>query len=317
MFFRVNALLNPESDIIIPMKTESERIPITVIVGPTAVGKTAYAIQLAKQIDGEIVSADSRYFFRGMTIGTAKPTPEEMDGVRHHLIDVSDPDDVWSLARFQSAADSAIRDIHARGKRVIVAGGTGQYIRALLQGWAPPELEARPDLRRILETIGRETGAKAFHEKLARIDPDAAAHIEYQNLRRTVRAFEVIFSTGRKFSDQRRITDPPYDATVIGLIRNRAELYARIDQRIDAMIENGFIEEVETLLKKGYEPTLPAMSAIGYPQIAAVLRGEMTLDEARALIRKGTHAYVRRQANWFKPDDPMIRWIDLSKKETS
>lgn len=310
-------IVNPEFDIIIPMTTERERIPITVIVGPTAVGKTAYAIQLAKQHDGEIVSADSRYFFRGMTIGTAKPTPEEMDGVRHHLIDVSDPDDVWSLARFQAAADEAIRDIHARGKRVIVAGGTGQYIRALLHGWTPPELEARPELRRVLESMGREMGAKTFHEKLARIDPDAAAHIEYQNLRRTVRAFEVIFATGRRFSDQRRISEPPYDASVIGLIRDRAELYGRIDRRIDAMIENGFIDEVKALLEKGYEPTLPAMSAIGYPQIAAVLRGEMTLEDARALIRKGTHAYVRRQANWFKLDDPMIHWIDLSKKETN
>lgn len=294
-----------------------ERIPITVIVGPTAVGKTAYAIELAKEIDGEIVSADSRYFFRGMTIGTAKPTPEEMCGIPHHLIDVADPDDVWSLARFQAAADAAIRTIHARGKRIIVVGGTGQYIRALLQGWTPPNLEARPELRAVLETMGREMGAKPFHEKLARIDPDAAAHIEYQNLRRTVRAFEVIFATGRKFSDQRRISEPPYDAAVIGLIRKRSELYARIDRRIDAMIENGFIDEVKALLDKGYEPSLPSMSAIGYREIAAVLRGEMTLEEARALIRKGTRAYVRRQANWFKPDDPAIRWIDLSNDEMS
>lgn len=292
--------------------TEERRIPIFVIVGPTAVGKTAYSIALAKISNAEIVSADSRYFFRGMTIGTAKPTPEEMDGVRHHLIDVSDPDEVWSLARFQREADIAIRDIYRRGKNVIVVGGTGQYIRALLEGWSPPSLKPNEELRAVLEAYGSEIGAKALYDKLALIDPSAAAHIEYQNMRRTIRALEVIFSTGEKFSDQRKTVEPPYRATVIGLIRDRAELYRRIDRRIDAMIENGFIDEVKTLLAKGYDPSLPALSAIGYSQIAAVINREMTLDDAVSSIRKGTRTYVRRQANWFKPDDPAIHWVHLS-----
>lgn len=292
--------------------TEERRIPILVIVGPTAVGKTAYSIALAKISNAEIVSADSRYFFRGMTIGTAKPTPEEMDGVRHHLIDVSDPDEVWSLARFQREADIAIRDIYRRGKNVIVVGGTGQYIRALLEGWSPPSLKPNEELRAVLEAYGSEIGAKALYDKLALIDPSAAAHIEYQNMRRTIRALEVIFSTGEKFSDQRKTVEPPYRAAVIGLIRDRAELYRRIDRRIDAMIENGFIDEVKTLLAQGYDPSLPALSAIGYSQIAAVINREMTLDDAVSSIRKGTRTYVRRQANWFKPDDPAIHWIHLS-----
>lgn len=296
----------------LPGTTKDGRIPILVVVGPTAVGKTAYSIALAKISNAEIVSADSRYFFRGMTIGTAKPTPEETDGVRHHLIDVSDPDDVWSLARFQREADAAIHDIYRRGKNVIVVGGTGQYIRALLEGWSPPSLKPNEALRAALESYGAEIGAKALYDKLALIDPDAASRIEYQNMRRTIRALEVIFSTGEKFSDQRKIVDPPYRATVIGLIRDRAELYRRIDRRIDAMIGNGFVDEVRALLARGYDPGLPAMSAIGYPQIAAVIKGTMTLDEAVLSIRKGTRTYVRRQANWFKPDDPAIHWVNLS-----
>lgn len=296
-----------------PAMNDGRRIPILVIVGPTAVGKTSYAIELAKISNAEIVSADSRYFFRGMTIGTAKPTPEEMDGIRHHLIDVSDPDEVWSLARFQREADRVIRDIDRRGKNVIVVGGTGQYIRALLEGWSPPTLQPNAELRAVLEAYGSEIGAKALYDKLALIDPDAAAHIEYQNMRRTIRALEVIFSTGEKFSAQRKTVEPPYAATVIGLIRDRAELYDRIDRRIDAMIANGFLAEVAELLANGYDPSLPAMSAIGYPQMAAVIHGTMTLDEAVRSIRKGTRTYVRRQANWFKPDDPAIHWIRLPK----
>lgn len=290
----------------------TERIPILVIVGPTAVGKTAFSIALAKASNAEIVSADSRYFYRGMTIGTAKPTSGEMDGVRHHLIDVSDPDERWSLARFQREADAAIRDIAGRGKNVIVVGGTGQYVRALLEGWVPPELNADEKLRSVLERYGKEIGAKALHEKLVILDPAAAARIEYQNMRRTIRALEVAFSTGRRFSDQRRQVEPPYRSTILGLIRDRAELYARIDRRIDRMIRDGFLDEVRGLLNQGYSPSLPSFSAIGYPQLAAVIDGTATLEDAVLSIRKATRTYVRRQANWFKLTDPAIHWLHLS-----
>lgn len=292
------------------MSETNSKIHVLFIVGPTASGKTDYAIRLAKERNGEIVSADSRYFYRGMDIGTAKPTLEEREGIPHYLIDVADPDETWSLARFRDAADSAIRDIAGRGKLPIVVGGTGQYVRAVLDGWTIPEGETDHRLRAAIESWGEEIGARALYEKLMCIDVEAATHIEWQNMRRTVRALEVIFSTGRKFSDQRTVSEPPYDAEVIGLRRERAALYERIDARVDKMIRAGFVDEVRGLLAKGYSEELPSMSAIGYKEICAHLRGETTLEEAAQLIKFRTHNYVRRQANWFKESDPNIRWIE-------
>ena len=292
----------------------SDKIPVLFIVGPTAVGKTAYAIELAKRVNGEIVSADSRYFYRGMDIGTAKPSKEEQQGVPHHLIDVADPDETWSLAIFRQAADEAIRDIHARGKLPIVAGGTGQYVRAVLEGWSVPEGEPDLRLRQAIESWGNSVGAEELHRKLSLLDPAAAEKIEWQNMRRTVRALEVIFSSGRLFSEQRTVKESPYAATVIGLRRNREELYRRIDLRVDLMLRAGFVEETAKLLAQGYGPELPSMSAIGYKEICAYLRGELPLDEAAQLIKFRTHNYVRRQANWFKESDPSIHWIDLSEE---
>ena len=290
------------------------KIPVTFIVGATAVGKTAFAIDLAKQTDAEIVSADSRYFYRGMDIGTAKPTLAERQDVPHHLIDVADPDETWSLALFQQKASEAIHSIHARGKKVIVAGGTGQYIHALRMGWNPPEIGAVLPLRAELEAWGSEIGAKSAHEKLVLIDPVAASNIQYQNLRRTLRALEVIFTTGRRFSDQRQIVETPFIPTMIGLKRERGELYARIDQRIEDMFAAGLIAEVTGLLAKGYPSSLPSMSAIGYREVCACLNHEITLEEAIVLIKRHTRSFVRRQANWFKESDPDIHWIDLSQR---
>lgn len=292
------------------MSPLTEKIPVIFIVGPTAVGKTDYAIRLAKEVNGEIVSADSRYFYRGMDIGTAKPSPEEQQGVPHYLIDVADPDETWSLALFRAEADKAIRDIYARGKQPIVVGGTGQYVRAVLDGWTIPEGEPDHRLRDAIESWGKAVGAAELYRKLQMIDPEAASHIEWQNMRRTVRAFEVIFSSGERFSAQRRKADPPYDARVIGLRRNRDELYQRIDLRVDRMLEAGFVDEVRTLLAKGYSEDLPSMSAIGYKEICAYLKGEYSLEEAAQLIKFRTHNYVRRQANWFKESDPSITWLD-------
>ena len=293
----------------------SDKIPVLFIVGPTAVGKTDFAIQLAKKLDGEIVSADSRYFYRGMDIGTAKPTPEEQQGVSHHLIDVADPDETWSLALFQREADAAIRDIDQRGKLPIVAGGTGQYVRAVLEGWSVPEGEPDLRLRDAIEAWGKAIGSAELHHKLSLIDPKAAEKIDWQNTRRTIRALEVIFSSGRRFSEQRAVKESPYMAVVIGLTREREELYQRIDLRVDQMIQKGFVEETAALLAKGYDPELPAMSAIGYKEICAYIKGETSLEEAAQLIKFRTHAYVRRQANWFKKDDPQIHWINLSEGE--
>ena len=291
------------------MSQQTTKIPVIFIVGPTASGKTDAGIRLAEYIDGEIVSADSRYLYRGMDIGTAKPNMEERKGIPHWLIDVADPDETWSLSLFQKAADEAIRDIHSRGKLPILVGGTGQYIRAILEGWSIPEGEPDHRLRTVLETWGKTIGAEALYKKLAIVDPEAAAKIEWQNMRRTIRALEVILTTGKKFSAQRTVTESPYNAVIYGMKRDRTELYNRIDLRVDMMIRQGLVEETAALLAKGYPETLPSMSAIGYKEICDYLHGKTNLEEAAQLIKFRTHNYVRRQANWFKPNDPQIRWI--------
>jgi tRNA dimethylallyltransferase len=285
--------------------------PVVVILGPTAVGKSQVAIYLAEQLLGEIVSADSRLFYRGMDIGTAKPGVEDRRRVPHHLIDVTDPDQVWNLVVFQQAARKAIDEIHSRGRLPLLVGGTGQYIRAVVEAWDVPPFEPEPRLRQALEKWSEEIGAKSLHSRLATLDPKAAAKIDPRNLRRTVRALEVIFRSGRMFSQQVRSGKSPYDLLQIGLIRPRAELYARVDDRIQFMLETGFVEEVQTLLRKGYAPDLPTLSAIGYREIIAYLQGDMGLDEAIAQIKRQTRVLVRRQANWFKREDASICWYEV------
>ena len=298
------------------MLQQTAKIPVIFIVGPTASGKTDAGIRLAKQIGGEIVSVDSRYLYRGMDIGTAKPTVEERQGIPHWLIDVADPDETWSLSLFQKAADEAIRDIYSRGKKPILVGGTGQYVRAILEGWDIPASQPDHRLRMVLEAWGKMIGAEELYRKLALLDPEAASKIEWQNMRRTVRALEVIFTTGKKFSAQRTVKESPYDAVIFGMKRERSELYRRIDLRVDLMIRQGLVEETAALLAKGYPKTLPSMSAIGYKEICDYLHGKTSLEEAAQLIKFRTHNYVRRQANWFKPDDPQIHWINPDAIET-
>jgi tRNA dimethylallyltransferase len=287
--------------------------PLILIIGPTAVGKTELAIQLAERFSlrGEIISADSRLFYRGMDIGTAKPTPKELACVPHYLIDIVNPDETLSLAVFQEKAKNIIADIHARGKLPFLVGGTGQYVRAMTQGWTPPEVTADERLRGILEKLKEERGSDWLHARLKFLDPEAAGKIDSRNVRRTIRALEVILTTGRKFSEQRGQIDSPYHLITIGLTRPRPELYARVDQRIDAMFANGFVEEVKGLLAKGYSPTLPSMSAIGYRECVSVTQGLLTEDQAKVEMRRVTRIFVRRQANWFKESDPNIKWFTV------
>jgi tRNA dimethylallyltransferase len=289
---------------------QNSKPPLVVMVGPPGVGKTEVSIQLAERLCGEIVSADSRLFYRGMDIGTAKPTAAERLRIPHHLIDVADPDETWSLAVFQRRAADAIADILARGKQPFLVGGSGQYIHALTHGWAPPA--TRPDvrLRTVLEELAKSRGNDWLHQGLALIDPPSAETIDPRNLRRTMRALEVIFSTGRRFSDQRGQGDSPYHLLTIGLIRPRPELYARVDTRIEAMFAAGLLDEVGSLLAQGYSPDLPTMSAIGYRECAAVLRDEMSLEDAKVRMRRLTRLFVRRQANWFKAQDADIHWFE-------
>ena len=284
---------------------------LVLIIGPTAVGKTELAIQLAQRLNGEIVSADSRLFYRGMDIGTAKPTGEALGRVPHHLIDIADPDEILSLAVFQQKAREAIADIHTRNKIPFLVGGTGQYIRAVTEGWTPPEVKPDERLRGELERMKEERGASWLYEKLKSLDPAAAEKIDPRNSRRTIRALEVILTTGRKFSAQRGQSESPYQRITIGLTRPRAELYERVDQRIEMMFANGFIEEVKRLLAKGYSPTLPTMSAIGYRECVQVIQGELSEEQAKTEIRRATRVFVRRQANWFKESDPIIKWFRM------
>ena len=283
--------------------------PLLLIVGPTAVGKTETAIQLAERLNGEIVSADSRLFYRGMNIGTAKPSREEQARVPHHLIDIADPDEILSLAVFQQKARQAIADVHTRKKLPLLVGGTGQYIRAVTEGWTPPEVVPNDRLREELERLKEDRGVWWLHEKLEDMDAEAAESIDPRNSRRTIRALEVIMTTGKKFSEQRGQADSPYHLLTIGLTRPRTELYARVDARIESMFARGFLEEVKGLLEKGYSPTLPTMSAIGYRECVAVLKGKMEIEAAKELIGRATRVFVRRQANWFKESDPTISWF--------
>jgi tRNA dimethylallyltransferase len=289
-----------------------EKKPLIVIIGPTAVGKTEIAIEIAERVDGEIISADSRLFYRGMDIGTAKPSKEDQKRVRHYLIDVSDPDDNWSLGRYKKNASKIIDDIHRNYHRPFLVGGTGQYIRAVVEGWEIPEVKPNTELRKALENWASEIGKQNLHEKLRLLDPDAGRKIEPENLRRTVRALEVILSSGRRFSEQTIRIPPPYQTLIIGLIRPRLELFARVDDRIEGMLENGFIEEVKKLLDKGYSPDLPTLSAIGYREIISYLENKLSLSEAKAEIQRKTRIFIRRQANWFKSNDPNINWFNVN-----
>lgn len=293
----------------------SDRPPLILIVGPTAIGKTEIALELAEELGGEIISADSRLFYRGMDIGTAKPSRLEQERVPHHLIDIVDPDETLSLAVFQKMAIDVITAVLRRGRLPLLVGGTGQYVRAVTEGWKPPEVEPDPRLRSVLGKLASETGNDWLHARLGTLDPEAAAGIDPRNVRRTIRALEVILTTGQKFSEQRRHGASPYRLVTVGLKRPRTELYARIDARIEAMFDGGLLDEVKGLLAEGYGPELPAMSAIGYRECVRVVRGECGVEEAKVAMRRATRAYVRRQANWFKESDPGIRWFEASEPQ--
>ena len=293
---------------------KSMNLPLIVILGPTAVGKTSLAIQLAARMRGEIISADSRLFYIGMDIGTAKPSLAERRLVPHHLIDVTPPDQVWSLAVYQQEAQRTIQEINDRGCLPFLVGGTGQYIHAVTQSWHIPRVEPDPRLRQALEQWAAQVTPLGLHNRLKVLDPLAASRIDPQNLRRTIRALEVILITGQPFSGQSRHSSSPYRLLQIGLKRPRPELYARIDERIDLMLSAGLVEEVQNLLAQGYSPDLPSLSAISYREIIAYLQGKTTLVEAVMLIKRQTRVFVRRQANWFKESDPTIHWFTVNEQ---
>jgi tRNA dimethylallyltransferase len=283
--------------------------PLILIVGATAVGKTELAIKLAEKFNGEIISADSRLFYKGMDVGTAKPSKQELSRVPHHLIDIVNPDETLSLAVFQQKAKELIEDIYKRNKLPFLVGGTGQYVRAVTEGWTPPEVTPNDELRSVLEKLKEERGKEWLYEKLKTLDSEAAEKIDLRNYRRTIRALEVILTTGRKFSEQRSKGESPYHLVSIGLTRPREELYKRVDERIESMFANGLLDEVKGLLDKGYSPTLPSMSAIGYRECVGVIQGQMSIEQAKVEMRRVTRIFVRRQSNWFKDSDESIKWF--------
>jgi tRNA dimethylallyltransferase len=286
---------------------DREDIPLLVLVGPTAVGKTALAIALATSLGGEIVSADSRQVYRGMDIGTAKPTVSERAAAPHHLIDVVDPDEEFSLARYQDLATAAITSIAARGRLPILAGGTGQYLAALLEGWQIPRVAPQPVLRAALEREAEQRGAAALHARLAQVDPAAAAGILPTNVRRVIRALEVYELTGQPISEQQAKRPPAYRARTLWLTLPPDELYRRIDARVDAMIGAGLLDELHGLQRRGYGWELPAMSGLGYREFQPYFAGQATLAEAIARLKYDTHAYARRQPGWFRRLPALVR----------
>jgi tRNA dimethylallyltransferase len=295
----------------------SQRDLLVVIVGPTGVGKTALAIRLAaalvaEDVHVEVVSADSRQIYRGMDIGTAKPSPAEQARVPHHLIDFLDPDERFSLAEYQERAYAAIDAILARGHLPILVGGTGQYVRAVVEGWRIPRVPPDEALRAHLYAQAEDEGREALYERLLALDPGAEELVDPRNVRRVVRALEVCLKTGRPLSEQRGKVPPPYEVLQIGLTMEREALYARVDARVDAMIEAGLVEETCMLHAQGYGWELPAMSSLGYRQLHAYLIGETSLQEAAAEIKIETHRFIRHQYNWFGPNDPGIHWLDAA-----
>jgi tRNA dimethylallyltransferase len=287
------------------------RPSLVVLCGPTAVGKTALALDLAEQFNGEIISADSRQVYRLMNIGTAKPTSTEQLRVRHHLIDVAWPDEDFHAERYTELARQAVIDICARGKRPFLVGGTGLYIRALTEGLlrAPG---ANPELRRQLHALAERNGRSALHDELAAVDPESASRLHPNDLIRVVRALEVFHQAGcslASLQDEHAFASRPYRTLKIGLNLKREELYRRIDQRAEVMFEQGLLEEAETLLRAGYVSSLKSLYTIGYRQAFALLRQEVTREEALADLKQATRRYAKQQLTWFRKDKSII-WLE-------
>ncbi len=280
--------------------------PLLAIVGPTASGKTDLALRLAQTFDGEIISADSRQVYLYMDIGTAKPPATERLRVPHHLIDVVTPDVTFSLVRFLKEARRAIHEIHGRGRLPVLAGGTAQYVWALLEGWQVPEAEPDPAVRSELERRAETEGAQALHDELRALDPRRAAEVQPSNVRRVIRALEVRRALGTSAGPRK--VEPPYRTMIVGLGLEREELYGRIDARVDRMAREGLLYEVRGLLRRGYGEEHSSMSGVGYLELALCLEGRLSLEEAVERAKFRTHRFARSQHAWFRGDDERICW---------
>ena len=283
---------------------------LVVIAGPTGVGKSSIALDLAERLGLEILSADSRQVYRQLDIGTAKPSAAERARVPHHLVDYVDPDEPYSVARFRADGDRALAELAGRSPGALVVGGTGHYIQALVDRIEPPAVEPRPAFRAELEALAESEGSAAVHGRLADLDGEAARSIPVSNVRRVIRALEVIRATGRPFSEIGRSRSEPLPGLRLALTMRRETLYHRVDERVDRMLAAGWLDEVRSLLDAGYDPCLPALSSTGYGELIAHLRGSLTFEEAVRRIKWATHAYVRRQYSWLR-GQPDFQWIEV------
>ncbi|GED70114.1 tRNA dimethylallyltransferase [Brevibacillus reuszeri] len=292
--------------------TLHKREKLVVIVGPTAVGKTNLSLELASEFEGEIISGDSMQVYRGMDIGTAKASPSELATVPHHLIDIKDPDEEYSVAIFQESAARLITDMNQRARLPFIVGGTGLYIESVTHRFQFSSTSQDPELRERLQRMADTEGAEALHARLADVDPITAERLHPNDVKRVIRAIEIYESSGYKMSDfQLRAQHSPYEVVIIGLTMDRAKLYERINHRVELMIEAGLIEEVRGLLDRGYDPSLVSMQGLGYKELIPYLYGEITLEKAINDIQKRTRNFAKRQLSWFRRM-PEIQWFDMT-----
>lgn len=283
---------------------------LVAIVGATGTGKSAIALELAQRLGGEIVNADSRQVYRGMDIGTAKPSLEDRRKVRHHLYDIADPADGYSLAQYQRDARAALEAIWSRDTFAWLVGGTAQYVWGLLEAWRVPEVEPDEALRADLEAFAAANGWEALHGRLASVDAVAAERIDGRNVRRVIRAIEVFEKSGKPISEWQQKGTPDFEFLLFGLKVPREVLYPRVDRRVVAMFEGGLLDEVRTLLEGGLSPSAPALSSIGYGEAVRHLAGELTLAEAIERTQIATHRLIRSQEQWFRREDKRITWVE-------
>lgn len=291
------------------------KLPLLAVVGPTATGKTELSVRAAQKLGSEIVSADSMLIYRHMDIGTAKPAMAERKGIPHHMIDVADPDEMYNVSIYSREAKKTINDIHERNIIPMLVGGTGLYIKAVIEGYnfsvAGSDRELRDKLKKECELLGRE----ALHERLKSIDPETASRLHTNDVKRVIRALEVYYLSGKTLSSSSgKSTETPYKLLMYGLNMDREKLYARIEERVDKMIRQGLVEEVKELLSRGYSEELTSMQGLGYKEIILFLKGKISLAEAVELLKKNTRRFAKRQLTWFKRDSRII-WIDVGERE--
>ncbi len=286
---------------------------IIVIVGPTAVGKTKFSVELAKKLNSEIVSADSMQIYKGMNIGTAKITKDEMQGITHHMIDIVNPNDDYSVSDFKLDSENVIDKLLRQNKIPVIVGGSGLYVNSLIYDLDFSKAKANESLRNYYDYYYKEHGIDALYDKLQKIDPQAAEKIHKQNVKRVIRALEVYDLTGVKFSENNTDIRKPsnkYECILVGLSMDRKVLYERINQRVDKMISEGLIEEVKNLLENGYNKDLVSMRGIGYKEIIEYLEGNYSLEEAISILKRNTRRFAKRQYTWFLKDEH-VKWFDI------